>query len=135
MLYEFECSKCGGITATYYPIKEAPEIGTEIECNCGGQARRIVSQIHLRPEFFEYTLKNLSHPVNISSRRQRERFRREEYIKATEGTKLQETKGKLQYSDKYFKQEMKRKEKQRNAQREKALKDAYVKAEWQTRKK
>jgi len=83
------------------------------------------------PEFFEYTLYNVSDkPVHFGTKNAVEKFRRDEYIRATEGTKLEGKNGKLEYADKYFKQDLAKKEKANKEGRERALKDQFVKAEF-----
>lgn len=135
MLYEFQCDKCGGIHADYFPVSEAPPIGSVKKCSCGGDAKRIVSLPYLNPEFFEYTMENAgSEPVHIGTKSAREKFRRDEFIKVTNGTKLEGKDGKLEYADKYFKQDLVKKQKDREVKRAKALDDAYVKAEFRAKK-
>ncbi|GAH79372.1 unnamed protein product, partial [marine sediment metagenome] len=103
---------------------------------CGGIAKRIYSVPQLRAEFFGLTMQDSTDkPREISSRRRLRKFRRDEYCKSTDGTKLAGTKGKLEYADKYSKQEMIRKTDERKGRSKKALKDSYVKAKWGKRDK
>ena len=136
-IYEFKCEDCGANIGDYYEMSEAPQVGSAIQCvKCGGIAKRIFSVPQLRPEFFGITMQDSTdQPREISSRRRLEKFRRDEYIKATNGTKLQDTDGKLQYADNYSKQEMVKKQKARKERSKKALNDAYTKAEWGKRAK
>lgn len=137
MLYEFFCKDCRKGFELNYPMKEAPSIGSATECIlCGGEAYRLISKPELRPEFFGYTINNAGEtPTHISTRRELERFRRDEFINATQGTHLEGNNGKLEYADKYMKQDMQKKQKERQVKREKALKDSYQKAEWKAREK
>ena len=118
-------------------MSEAPSVGETIQCTkCGGIAKRIFSVPNLRPEFFGQTMyDSTDRPREISSRRRLRKFRRDEYIKATDGSKLQGTNGKLEYADNYSKQEMKRKTDARKGRSKKALDDSYVKAKWGKRAK
>lgn len=116
-------------------MSEAPPIGSVKKCECGGKARRIMSAPYLMPEFKEYTLHNVSDkPLHMGTKSAVEKFRRDEFIRVTQGTKLEGKNGKLEYSDKYFKQDLDRKQTDRKAKSAKALDDAYVKAEFRAKK-
>lgn len=87
------------------------------------------------PEFREYTSNNLGEkPVHFGTKTAVEKFRRDEFIKTTNGTKLEGKNGKLEYADKYFKQDLVKKQKDREVKRSKALKDVFVKAEFRAKK-
>jgi hypothetical protein len=116
-------------------MSEAPPIGSVKKCECGGKARRIMSAPYLMPEFREYTLHNISDkPVHFGTKTAVDKFRRDEFIKTTNGTKLEGKNGKLEYADKYFKQDLVKKQKDRKEKQAKALNDAYVKAEFRSKK-
>jgi len=138
MYYEFRCQDCGGIHADYFPVDERPPIGSILKdkkCSCGGNVIRIISTPTLNPEFFGYTMENVGEqPVHFGTKTAIEKFRRDEFIKSTDGTKLAGKDGKLEYADRYFKQDLVKKQKDREVKRAKALDDAYVKAEFRAKK-